>query len=230
MTNYIAYYRVSTKMQGESKLGLQAQQRDVKRFTQNCDNCLLAEYTEVESGGKNNRPQLFKAIAHAKRTNSRLIIAKLDRLSRNAGFIFNLKDSGVDFVAVDIPEANALTIGIMAVLAEDERKRISERTRKAMQELKARGVKLGTSENFNRSEVRDKAIKTRRENAANNTNTIRARKYIKQLMDIYKANGQRLTMKIIVSELNTMGLKTARGKSYTIPNLQRLLTSIKQTA
>jgi DNA invertase Pin-like site-specific DNA recombinase len=120
MMNYVAYYRVSTKKQGQSGLGLESQRELVKRFLKPGDT-LLQEYIEVESGKRNDRLQLEAAIAFAKQHQAQLLIAKLDRLSRNASFIFKLRDSHVNFLAVDMPDANTLTIGIFAVLAQHER-------------------------------------------------------------------------------------------------------------
>jgi DNA invertase Pin-like site-specific DNA recombinase len=141
--DYIAYYRVSTKRQGESGLGLADQQQAARRFAGS--NMLLREFTEVESGKKStNRPMLLEAIAACKRAPGRaLLIAKLDRLSRSATFINALLDSGVEVKCVDMPEANRLMLGIMAQLAQWERETISQRTRAALAALKARGVKLG---------------------------------------------------------------------------------------
>lgn len=102
----------------------------------------------MESGKKNNRPQLLAAIEYARKVKATLIIAKLDRLSRNASFIFTLRDSGVDFVCADMPDANTLTIGIFAVLAQHERELISSRTKAALQMKKKQGVKLGKPENL----------------------------------------------------------------------------------
>lgn len=221
MTNYIAYYRVSTQRQGTSGLGLESQKRDVKRFTQNCKECVLGEYTDVESGKNDQRPQLMEAIAHAKKTGAKLLIAKLDRLSRNASFIFTLRDSGVSFTCVDMPEANHLTISIMAVLAEDERKRISERTSKALQELKARGVKLGTN-NFKRAEVQSKATETKQRNAKNNPNKLRAAKYITKISRLYTLDNKPFTLNNCANELNEAGIRTPRGSEWTKQNVRRL--------
>lgn len=135
MTNYISYYRVSTQKQGETELGLEAQKSSVKAFLSKQDS-LIAEYQEVESGKKNNRLELLKAIEHCKTTNSTLLIAKLDRLSRNVQFIYTLRDSNVNFICCDMPDANSVTIGILAVLAQEERERTSDRTKKALEELK----------------------------------------------------------------------------------------------
>ena len=144
MTSYIAYYRVSTQKQGRSGLGLEAQQHAVRSFLKGDTNQLLSEFTEVESGKRNTRPQLTAAIQQAKQQEATLLIAKLDRLSRNASFIFALRDSGVKFVAADMPDANHLTVGILAVIADHERQAISDRTKAALSALKAQGVELGT--------------------------------------------------------------------------------------
>lgn len=141
---YVAYYRVSTKKQGQSGLGLEAQRSAVEKFTSNYSDDILTEFTDIESGKNDDRPELKKAIEEAKRNNAQLIIAKLDRLSRNAAFIFTLRDSKVDFICADMPTANSVTIGIMAVLAQDERERISQRTKAALFELKKQGKKLGS--------------------------------------------------------------------------------------
>jgi DNA invertase Pin-like site-specific DNA recombinase len=138
---FVAYYRVSTKRQGRSGLGLDAQKTAVRQFLDGGKWSLLGEFTEVESGKKDDRPQLQKALHLAKVTGARLVIAKLDRLSRNAAFLLNLRDAGVRFVAVDMPDANETVVGIMAVLAQDERERISARIKAALAEVKKRGVK-----------------------------------------------------------------------------------------
>lgn len=140
---YIAYYRVSTQRQGRSGLGLEAQQKSVRDYTNGGGASLVAEYTEVESGKLNSRPELNRALKQCKLTGAKLVIAKLDRLSRNAAFLLTLRDSGVDFVAADMPDANALTVGIMALMAQHEREMISKRTKEALAIAKARGVKLG---------------------------------------------------------------------------------------
>lgn len=145
--NYISYCRVSTKKQGASGLGIDAQKTSVLNALKEGDR-LIAEYQEVESGKNDYRPQLLKAIEHCKKTNSTLLIAKLDRLSRNASFILTLRDSQVLFKSIDMPDANNLTIGIMAILAQDERERISQRTKSALAELKKKGVKLGSPQNL----------------------------------------------------------------------------------
>lgn len=132
----VAYYRVSTAAQGRSGLGLDAQKAAVADLARQRDLTLLAEFTEVESGKRNDRPTLARALHHAKITNAVLVIAKLDRLSRNAAFLLTLRDSGVRFLAADVPDANDLTIGVLAVIAQAEREAISRRTKEALAAIK----------------------------------------------------------------------------------------------
>ena len=139
----VAYYRVSTDRQGRSGLGLDAQREAVSRWAA-AHGEIIAEFTEVESGKKNDRPQLAQALAVCKAEKATLVIAKLDRLARNVAFIANLMEGGADFVACDMPHANRLTLHILAAVAEHEREMISKRTKEALAAAKARGVKLGT--------------------------------------------------------------------------------------
>lgn len=127
-------------------MGLEAQRKTIEDFAASRGAEVLARFTEVESGRKADRPELAKALHLAKVTGATLVIAKLDRLSRNAAFLLALRDSGVRFVAVDMPEANDLTVGIMALVAQAEREAISRRTREALAVARARGVKLGNPE------------------------------------------------------------------------------------
>ena len=141
---WVSYLRVSTDRQGTSGLGLEAQRAAVNAFLNGGSWTLAAEYVEVESGKRqSNRPQLAAALASCKRLKAKLVVAKLDRLSRNVAFISKLMESGVEFVAADMPFANKLTLHIMSAFAEHEREAISECTRAALQAAKARGVKLG---------------------------------------------------------------------------------------
>jgi DNA invertase Pin-like site-specific DNA recombinase len=141
--NYVAYYRVSTKAQGTSGLGLDAQREAVHRYLNGGDWQLLAEYPEIESGRHDDRPQLAAAMQRCKLTGATLVIAKLDRLSRNVAFLAALMDSGVEFVAVDNPHATRFTLHILAAVAEHERLLIAGRTKAALAAAKARGVVLG---------------------------------------------------------------------------------------
>lgn len=141
---FVAYYRVSTVRQGQSGLGLDAQRASVAAHVAGkSGGLLLAEFQEIESGRKSDRPQLAAALALCKRQKATLVIAKLDRLARNVRFISSLMESGVQFQAVDMPEANRLTVHILAAVAEHEREAISERTRAALAAKKARGETLG---------------------------------------------------------------------------------------
>lgn len=139
----VAYHRVSTARQGASRLGLEAQTKAISDFANDRGAQVVGSFTEVESGKDNDRPQLAKALHLAKVTGAVLVIAKLDRLSRNAAFLLTLRDSGVRFIAADMPDANDLTVGIMALVAQQEREAISKRTKEALAAAKARGVRLG---------------------------------------------------------------------------------------
>lgn len=144
MTRAVAYYRVSTRKQGESGLGLEAQRAAVEAFCAARHMDLIAPpFEEIESGKRDDRPQLARALERCKITGATLVVAKLDRLSRNVAFLATLQDSGVKFIAVDMPEANELTVHIMAAVAQAERKAISQRTKEALAAAKARGQKLG---------------------------------------------------------------------------------------
>lgn len=141
--NLIAYYRVSTAKQGQSGLGLEAQQSSVQQYAASAGHRVVAEFVEVESGKRSDRPQLAAALAACRLHRVTLCIAKLDRLARNLAFVANLMESGTDFVAVDNPTANRLTIHLLAAIAEHEREMISQRTKAALAAAKARGVRLG---------------------------------------------------------------------------------------
>jgi len=212
---YIAYYRVSTKKQGISGLGLDAQKTAVEKYTNNCTDCILSEYTDIESGKNNDRPELKKAIDEAKKLNAKLLIAKLDRLSRNAAFIFTLKESKVNFICADMPNANSVTIGIMAVLAQDERERISQRTKSALAELKKQGKVLGSPQNLNSKAIM-KGLKSRQLNATNNSNNKKAT----ALIISFKNEGY--SFYEITKKLNELEFKTRRGNLFQQTQVQRL--------
>jgi len=143
MNKAIAYYRVSTDRQGKSGLGLEAQNETVKQFATFKQWELIGEFTEIESGKKNNRPQLQQALKQCLKQKAVLVIAKLDRLGRNVAFISSLMESKVEFVAVDNPHANRLMLHLLAAFAEHEREQISTRTKEALKVAKNRGIILG---------------------------------------------------------------------------------------
>lgn len=207
MEKYIAYYRVSTQKQGNSGLGIEAQKSSVSKFVTHDDE-LFAEFQDIESGKNNNRPNLIQAIEECKKQGATLLIAKLDRLSRNASFILTLRDSQVRFKCCDMPDANSVTIGIMAILAQDERERTSQRTKDALAELKRKGVKLGSPQNLN-LEARQKGLEMRKLNSLENENNKKATALIDGL------HKQGKSFYFITKELNRLGFNTRRGKAFT---------------
>ena len=212
---YIAYFRVSTKQQEASGLGIDSQKSIVTAFINESDT-LIAEYTEIESGKRNDRPELLKAIEHCKADGAVLLIAKLDRLSRNAGFILALRDNNVDFKCCDMPDANRFTIGIFALLAEQEREFISNRTKAALAEKKRQGAKLGKPENLTEA-ARARSLEVRQKKALNNSNNQRAKAMIKSL------NGSGQSLRQIAEVLNNSGFKTSRGKEFRAEQVKRLM-------
>ena len=218
LMDYVAYYRVSTRKQGASGLGLEAQQQAVQSFINSSHgNTLLASYTEVESGKKDQRHELNKALLQCRLQGATLVIAKLDRLSRNSQFIMSLRDSGAEFRALDVPDMNTLTVGIFAAIAQHERETISARTRAALQARKARGLKLGNPSNLT-SEARAKGREKHQQNAALNMNNQRAAAYASELRN------KGMTLQKIADRLNELDYKTSRnGQFYpaTIENLLR---------
>lgn len=211
---YVAYYRVSTQKQGQSGLGLEAQRDAVIQFVRHPGQ-IIEEFTEIESGKNNNRQQLTAAIAFAKQNKATLIIAKLDRLSRNAGFIFTLRDSGVDFMCADMPDANTITVGIFAVLAQHERELISSRTKAALTAKRKQGHKLGSPKNLS-SDARKKGLVIRQTNAKEN---LANRQAIKIIVSDRKEGK---TYDQITYELNELGYRTRRGKLYNKGTVKRL--------
>ncbi|AUD06511.1 recombinase family protein [Spirosoma pollinicola] len=213
LTRYVAYYRVSTKAQGESGLGLEAQRAAVAGFVKGR---VLAEFTEVESGKNNQRLQLAAAIDRAKKERAVLVIAKLDRLSRNASFIFTLRDSDVNFQCVDIPDANTLTIGIFATLAQHERELISSRTKSALAAKIAQGARLGKPENLT-AQGQQKGGETTRRNALANPDNRRASSVAEMMHKAGKTYAQ------IAEHLNRTGFQTVRGGTFQATQVMRLI-------
>ena len=214
--SFVAYYRVSTDKQGASGLGLEAQQSAVLDFINGGAANLVAEFTETESGKRNDRPQLAEALAVCKRHKAKLVIAKLDRLARNVAFISNLMESGVDFVAVDMPDANRLTVHILAAVAEHEREMISQRTKAALQAAKARGVKLGSPNPAKGSRLGGKAQKARADQFAANM--------IPVIRDI-EASGVTSCLGI-AKALNARGIPTARGGDWYAATVKNVINRV----
>jgi len=211
-------YRVSTQKQGASGLGLDTQRAAVLAFVPDPAQ-LGTEYVEIESGKQNQRPQLLAAMAEARRVGATLLIAKLDRLSRNAGFIFALRDSGVDFVCCDMPDANTLTVGLFAVIAQHERETISKRTKDALAAKKVRGAQLGSPQNFTTA-----VIAQGQEAMQRNAREHQANRQAAQLAELLRAKGQTLWQ--IAAKLNEAGYRTRRGKEFHATTVQRLLPSL----
>ena len=210
---YVAYYRVSTDEQERSGLGLDAQRKAVIDFINGGAANLIAEFTEIESGKRNDRPQLAEALKLCRKEKAVLVIAKLDRLARNVAFISNLMESGVDFQAVDMPDANRLTVHILAAVAEHEREMISQRTIAALQAAKARGVKLGSPDPAKGSAIGVAANKGKADRFAANVVPI-----IREI----EASGVTSNLGI-AKALNARGIPTARGGQWYDSTVKNVL-------
>jgi DNA invertase Pin-like site-specific DNA recombinase len=218
-SKFVAYYRVSTARQGKSGLGLEAQRKAVTEHLDGGSWELVAEFTEVESGKRNDRPELGKALELCRKRKATLVIAKLDRLARNVAFIANLMESRVDFVAVDMPQANRLTVHILAAVAEHEREMISARTKAALASAKARGKPLGWAipsrrDEQERATVASAAVKRERADrfAAN----------VLPIVHQIRAAGID-TLDGIADALSARGVRTRRGGSWHASTVRNLL-------
>jgi len=221
----VAYYRVSTSKQGRSGLGLEAQQADVKAHVvrEGCE--LIASYTETETGKKHtleNRPALRKAIAHAKRSQAVLVVAKLDRLLRSTVVRTMLKTSGVRFVACDNPHANELTIDILAAVAEEEVRRLSARTKAALAAYKARGGRLGASLTPCRN-LTDAARRRGAEASGVAAKSKALEAYADLLDDVQRMTAGGKSLRQIANCLNRAGQTTRRGRPWNAVQVSRLL-------
>jgi DNA invertase Pin-like site-specific DNA recombinase len=226
MADVIAYYRVSTKQQGDSGLGLDAQKAAVEAYARQTGARILGSYREVESGKLAERPELGKALAHARRSKATLVVAKLDRLARNVAFLSALMRSGVDFIACDNPHANRLTIHILAAVAEDEAERISARTKAALAAAKARGAKLGSARPGHwkgREAARLAGLARGRAVAAKVVSRHAAEAYadLAPTMKEWRTAGN--TLEGIASKLNAEGHTTRRGKPWNAVQVARVL-------
>ncbi len=216
---YVAYFRVSTQKQGTSGLGLDAQRRAVCEFLQQFGGELVADFTEVESGKRTDRPEFTKAADYAELSNSILLVAKLDRLSRDLHFVTSLQKRGIRFKLCDLPEIDQLTIHILAAMAEHEARMISVRTKVAMQESIKRGTVMGNPL---------LSIQRNRDVSAANHQRVSAQKEwqrkIVKVIEHLETEGH-TTCKSLADALNQRGLKTLRGGAFSVPIVSRLRRS-----
>lgn len=220
----VAYYRVSTAAQGRSGLGLEAQRAAVESLCAARGWELTAPpFTEVESGKRNDRPELEKALHRAKVTGATLVVAKLDRLSRNVAFLAALQESGVKFIAADMPEANELTVHIMAAVAQAERKAISKRTKEALQAAKARGQRLGNPNGAaairRAGKGNDSAMEAVRANATKRAEEMRP------IVEDMRSRGV-ASLAGIAAALNEGGFVTARGGKWHASSVRNLVARL----
>ena len=217
---YVIYYRVSTKRQGRSGLGLRGQKNAVLAFLNGSKSRIVAEYTEIESGKRDDRPQFLKAVKSAQENDATLLVAKLDRLSRDLHFVTGLQKEGIDFTACDMPDANRLTINIMAAMAQQEREMISERTKTALSAAKAKGRKLGASNRKIKKALRaggwKNSIKTRRERALRFAENLRP-KIEKLRIKEGKSRGE------IVEHFNDYSVPAPMGGGWSPSQLRRVM-------
>ena len=228
MATVIGYLRVSTRGQGESGLGIESQRAALDSHAKQTGAEIAKVYIEVESGRLADRPELMKALAHARRARASLVVAKLDRLSRNAGFVCTILESGVSFTACDLPHANNMTLQIMAAVAEGEAKAISDRTKAALSAYKARGGKLGAELPQCRNLTQEA-----RQKGADLAAEARTRKAAEAYTDIApaiierRANGQ--TLQQIADSLNAEGHTTRRGSPWNSVQVLRVLSRTEST-
>jgi len=220
----VSYLRVSTRRQGASGLGLEAQQAAIAAYAAQRHGQVIETFTEIESGKLDARPQLAKALHLAKVTGATLVIAKLDRLSRNAAFLLTLRDSGVKFIAADMPDANDLTVGIMALVAQQEREAISKRTKEALAAAKVRGVRLGNPNGAaalrragrgNAASVQ--AIRRAADNHAVN---------LKPVLDALATEGV-VSLGAVADALNERGMLTPRGGRWHKSSVRNLVQRLQ---
>ena len=225
---FVTYYRVSTQKQGRSGLGLEAQKATVDAFLKQHSGIELASFVEVESGKRDDRPQLNAAMERCKLTRATLLVAKLDRLSRNAAFLMTLRDSGVQFEALDIPGANTMTVGVMALVAQQEREFISKRTKDALAARRARGLPLGTPRDMSAYAARAGRLgrKVNSERAQE-----RAQLVAPQIQAAHAAG--HTSLRAVAAYLNDQQITTPRGRQWTataVRNAQALVAESSRVA
>lgn len=216
---FVVYHRVSTQRQGRSGLGLEAQQSAAEDYISRAGGVALATYREVESGKVDDRPQLQAALLRCRQSRATLLIAKLDRLGRNAAFLFALRDSGQKFLALDIPDANALTLGVMISMAQHEREIISARTKAALAARKARGLPLGNPRDMTAYSAAASEIGR----LANRKKAIqRAKEVAPQIEQARKAG--HTSLRAIAAYLSELQIPTPRGKQWTATAVAHAIT------
>ena len=220
MVRFVAYGRVSTARQGASGLGPEAQRNVIDAFAVARGADILARFTEVESGKTANWTELTAATQFVRLTGATLVIAKLDRLSRNAAFLLTLRDSGVRFMAVDMPEANDLTVGMLALVAQAEREAVSQRTKGALAVAKARGVKLGNPNGAAAIRRAGKGAVALRTAVARNAD--RFAEELAPVIRAIRAEGH-VSLRVLASELNRRGMRSRRGRQWQVSNARNLL-------
>lgn len=218
----VGYQRVSTKGQGESGWGLEGQETAIQAYARQSGGKIVAMYTEVESGKLADRPELLKALAHARRSKATLVVAKLDRLARNVAFLSALMESNVQFVACDQPQANRLTLHILAAVAEAEAKAISERTKAALAAYKARGGKLGAELPQCRNLTAEARVKGIRK-AAEMRQKAATEAYSDLIPTVQAMKAEGLSLRAIAERLNADGHTTRRGKPWNQVQVSRVL-------
>ena len=216
-TQYVAYLRVSTQKQGYSGLGLAAQKEIIERYLH--DTKPIAEYIEVESGRKTDRPKLKEALTQCRKNGATLIVAKLDRLARNVKFLSSMLESDVEIVFCDFPQANKMVLHILAAISQYEAELIATRTRQALQAKKARGAKLGNPEHLmnKHKQAIANSNKTNSEKAKKNPNNKRAVAFLKVMI----SQGKSLTE--MTDILNSEGFVTAQGCKFVPATVRRLI-------
>jgi DNA invertase Pin-like site-specific DNA recombinase len=215
---WISYLRVSTDRQGKSGLGIEAQRAAVAEYLDGGNWTLVKEFVEVESGKRSDRPRLAEAIKACRVYGAKLVIAKLDRLSRDAHFLLGLEKAGVDFVCADMPNANKLTVHIMGLIAQEEREMISRRTKAALAAAKKRGVKLGGN---NHGVVPSKKIRAMAVEVLKARADAMAQDLAPIIKDLQAAG--KTSLRAIAEGLNEQGIPTARGGKWSSPQVMRML-------
>jgi len=217
--DFIAYYRVSTSKQGDSGLGLEAQKEAVKRYLNGGTWKLLEEFTEIETGKGSNalskRPYLREAMALCQKKGATLIIAKLDRLARNVHFVSGLIESKVNFVAADMPHANKVMLQMHSVMSEWERDQISIRTKAALQVKKEELAKVG-------KKLGNPNLKA--DNSKRHSEAVAFAQNLRPTLESFRASG--MTQRVMVEELNKLGVKTSRGGEWSLIQLQRVISKL----